>query len=102
MTTVTNSNDEIITKLYIELDILKINENKIKIYALDVQTIGLSNNPSKNWTDNCLWVQEADIIQEDTEFTIVLPPQVVRFYKPRKIEIAGNIEQDNILLIVHQ
>lgn len=100
--TSSKSNNDIITKIYVESDIVKIEGTKIKIYALDVQTIGLSNNPPKNWTDNCLWVQEADVLQENTELTVILPPQFVRFYKPRKIEIAGNIEQDNVLLIVHQ
>lgn len=100
--TSSKSNNDIITKIYVESDIVKIEGTKIKIYSLDVQTIGLSNNPPKNWTDNCLWVQEADVLQENTELTVILPPQVVRFYKPRKIEIAGNIEQDNVLLIVHQ
>ena len=101
MTTATDSTQEMVTELYIESDMLKVTGSKIKIFALDVQTIGLSNNPPIKWIDNCLWTQEAEVMKEEGELTIILPPQVVRFYNPKRIEVAASIERDNVLLIVH-
>ena len=102
MTAITDSNQEMVTEIYIESDMLKITGSKVKIFALDVQTIGLSNNPPSEWVEDCLWSQEAEVLEDKGELTIILPTKVVRFYKPKKIELAGSVAQDNILLIVHQ
>lgn len=102
MTVVNDSTQEMVTEIYIESDLLKIKKKTIKIFALDSKTIGLSNNPPEKWVSECLWTNEAEVTREGNEFTIILPKPVVRFYQPKKIQLAGSIEQDNLLLIIHQ
>lgn len=101
MTVVSDSSFEMVTEIYLSVDLMTISGDKINLYALDSKTIGLSNNPPERWENECLWKHEADVILEDKEYTIIFPKQVVRFYQPKKVEIAGSVDKDNILLIIH-
>ena len=92
---------EIITEVYIDLDLLSVSSSKIRIFALDSQTIGISNNPPNLWIDNCLWQGETDITKGNDEYTIFLQQNILNFYQPRSIELASSTERDNVLLIIH-
>ena len=83
---------------------LECPEDDINLYALDAHTIGLSNHPPSLWLDNRLWEAKAKVIKDasEHELTILLPSEIVRFYRPKKIELAASPEKDNILLIIHQ
>jgi len=102
MTLVSDKSNGIVTEIYLDLDMLSISSSKIRIFALDSQTIGVSNNPPELWIENCLWQGETDIISDEQEHTILLPMSIVSFYQPRQVELAGSIERDNFLLIVHR
>ena len=100
MTTVSDSTQEMVTEIYLSEDLLDISEKTIRIFALDSHTIGLSNVPPQLWLNKCLWENKATVLKDDHELTIILPPEVVQFYRPKKIEIAGTVQKDNILLVV--
>ncbi len=100
MTTVSDSTQEMITEIYISTELLNISADSVRIFALDSQTIGISNTPPKLWVKQCLWEKSATVIKDNQEFMIILPPEVVRFYRPKKIEIAGSVEKDNLLLVI--
>ena len=102
MTIVSDSTQEMVTEIYLPVDLLDISEEFIRIFALDAHTIGLSNSPPQLWVNQRLWESRATIMIDNHEITILLPPEVVRFYRPKKIEIAGTIDQDQLLLVITQ
>ena len=100
MTIISEPPPEFVTEVYISMELLECQEDSIRIFALDSQTIGLSNSPPKLWLDHCLWESKALLVKDDVELTVLLPPEIVRFYQPKKIELAGSIEKDNLLLVI--
>lgn len=104
MTIVSDNNQEIVTEVYISTDLLDLPDDTISLYALDAKTIGLSNNPPAIWQEHRLFETRAQVLKDEAEqeLTILLPPEIVRFYRPKKIELAGAPEKDNVLLVIHQ
>ncbi|MFW9914523.1 MAG: hypothetical protein ACFFGZ_02835 [Candidatus Thorarchaeota archaeon] len=102
MTIVSDATQEMITEVYLTTDLLHCPEDSIRIFALDAHTIGLSNNPPKLWEEQCLWEKEAIVTKDEDELTIILPREVVRFYRPKKIEIAGSMDKENVILVIGQ
>ena len=102
MTVVSDSTQEMVTEIYISTELLDVPKNTIRIFALDAHTIGISNSPPQLWVSQRLWESEALVTIDEQELTIILPPEVVRFYRPKKIEIAGAVEKDNLLLVITQ
>jgi len=100
MTSISDSTPEIVTEIYLSTELIMIPKEKIRIFALDAHTIGLSNNPPQIWIEKRLWEGEVTIFKDKEEQTIILPKEIVEFYRPKKIEIAGTIKKDNILLVV--
>ena len=86
---------------YLASDKSQITGKKIKLFALDKQTIGLSNNPPAEWLSSYLWMEEVNVLQEEDDYHIFLPPKVVKFYGPKQFEFTEEIQPDKILLTVH-
>ncbi len=102
MTSVSDSTQEIVTEIYLSAEIFDIPNDSIRIFALDAHTIGLSNSPPQLWINHRLWESQALVTNDGQELAIILPPEVVRFYRPKQIEIAGTVEKDNLLLVITQ
>lgn len=90
-----------LSDVYIATDKIRITGNKIKLFALDKQTIGLSNNPPAEWLKSCLFMKEVDVLEEEDDYHIFLPPNVVKFYGPKQFEFREEIQPDKILLTIH-
>ncbi len=102
MTIVSDSTQEMVTEIYLSVELLDISTNSIRIFALDAHTVGLSNSPPELWVNQRLWESQALVTKDDQELTIILPPEVVQFYRPKTIEIAGTVEKNNLLLVITQ
>lgn len=100
MTVVSDATQEMITEVYLTTDLLDCREDFIRIFALDAQTLGISNQPPQLWQEQCLWEKQAMVTREEEELTIIFPPEVVRFYRPKNIEIAGSTDKNNVLLVI--
>lgn len=102
MTMVTDVTQEMITELYLDADMVDLSGNVVTLYALDAKTIGLSSSPPKKWLEQALWKQEVQVLQDGDEYTIILPPELIRFYQPKKVELAGEIDRKTVILVIHQ
>ena len=67
MTVVSDDVTDFVTEIYIDADLLDIESDKIMIFALDIRTLGLSNNPPQLWTENSLWKTEVKVIKDGKE-----------------------------------
>ena len=101
MTIVSDSTQEMVTEIYLSTELVYIKEKKIRIFALDSNTIGLSNAPPKLWQDQRLWEGKIPVLKNNNELTIILPPEIVQFYHPKKIELASSLEKDNVILVIN-
>ena len=74
----------------------------MQIFALDAQTIGVSNSPPAFWSEQCLWQGTIQgVVEENGDTTIMLPQMLVSFYQPRKIDLSVDAKKTRILLVIN-
>jgi len=59
-------------------------KGKVLVYALDSNTIGISRKKSDEWDEKALWKGETELQEQNNHFLLILPRQLVSFYKTFK------------------
>jgi len=48
-----------------------------------------------------LWEKTIPVLDEGDAFSIILPNEIVNFYKPVKIDISSDLDQTRIIAVVN-
>lgn len=86
--------ENLIPEIFIPKELINFSDRKAKIFALDSQSIGISNNPPDHWLSDSLWNGDANLTEENDGYTLLLPQELIGFYLPKEIEISVETKRE--------